>query len=227
MSKQPNQDRSNRAKARRRQREASRVPGKGAGNPIPIRTPEGQPAVTSLAELAKAGGQVPLNIPQLMVKVGALNIERDFWMNAAVTLEAQVNALTGGAAVPSLADIAAADEEEGEEELVDTDGNPVQVCPGCTVTLLPDAVHAEDCEFEGHISTAGEFAPEEEEKEAPTPIGANVPPESLPTELTDDEKVVVAEANRIMALQQESEEDEEESLVSAEEVETVRQATED
>lgn len=214
MSNQPNKDKSNRAKARRKAREAQRLPGAGAGRPVPIRSPEGQPAVASLAELAKAGGQVPLNIPQLMSKLGAMTIERDFWMSAAVQLEAQVNMLTGGAAAPSVEEVAASEEEEVQD--IPT---TLEKCPGCSVTLGPEAVHSDNCTFEGHISTEGEFAPEEDE---PSPIGANVPDESLPTELSPEEQEVVDEANLIQALQQEAAE---ESLVSAEEVETVRQAT--
>jgi len=200
MSNQPNKDRSNRAKSRRRQREAARVPGKGAG-PVPIRAPAGQPAVNSLADLAKAGGQVPLSIPQLMAQVGTLKVERDFWMNAAVTLEDQVNVLTGGVTSPSVEDVAAA---EGAEEIQDIP-TTLEKCPGCGVTIGPedefiDAVHADDCTFEGHIATEGEFAPEEGEEPA-TPIGANVPAEAPVEELTPEEQQVVNEAELILANQ--------------------------
>ncbi len=206
MPNQPNKDRSNRGKKRRAEREAARRP--GAGQPVPIRTPEGQPAVTSLAELAKAGGQVPLNIPQLMTKLGVAITERDFWMAAAVQLESQVVMLTGGGAVPSIADVA--DAEEEIEDIPTT----IDKCPGCDVALGPedefiDAVHAEDCEFEGHIATAGDQA----EEAAPT--GTNVPDESPSSDLTEEEQAVVDEAkaglqqaewveNAAQALQEES-----------------------
>ncbi len=198
MTKQPNTDRGNRAKARRRKRESARVPGAGAGQPVPIRSPEGQPSVTSLADLAKAGGgQVPLSIPQLMAKVGALTVERDFWMNAAVTLEDQVNALTGGVTAPSVADVTAAETEEEddeEEELQDIPGE-VPKCPGCSVTLDPEAVHADGCEGEGHS-----FDPEDEPEEE---TGARVPSDQPASLLTAEEQAVVDEANRIKALQRE------------------------
>lgn len=192
MSNQPNQDKSNRAKSRRARREAARVPGKGA-SPVPIRAPTGQPAVTSLAELAKSGGQVPLSIPQLMSQVGSLKVERDFWMNAAVTLEAQVNTLTGGAVVPSVEDVAAA-EEEAEQEEGEIQDIPVEQteCPGCSVALGLEAAHAEGCQFQEHEFT--------EEGEA-TPLGANVPAETQPTPLTVEQQVVVDEAKEALAQQ--------------------------
>ena len=190
MSKQPNQDRSNRAKARRAKREAARVPGAGAGQPIPIRqAPSGQPAANSLADLAKAGGQVPINIPQLMAKLGVVTTERDFWMNAAVNLEAQVNELTGGIPAPSVEDVAAA--EEGEIQDIPVAGVEQTECPGCGVTLGPEAVHADGCQFQGH-----EFTEEEEE---PAQIGANVPAETPQTGLTEEEQEVVEQAALITA----------------------------
>jgi hypothetical protein len=122
-----------------------------------------------------------------MAKVGALTVERDFWMSAAVQLESQVATLTGGGTVPSVEDVAAA-----EEEIQDI---PVTFdeCPGCAVSLAPGAAHAEGCEFEGAA-----FADDEEEPSVP--VGANVPPKTLPSELTEEEQAVVEEAKT--ALQQ-------------------------
>lgn len=194
MSNQSNQDKSNRAKARRARRQAARVPGKGAG-PVPIRAPTGQPAVTSLAELAKSGGQVPLSIPQLMSQVGTLKVERDFWMNAAVSLEAQVQELLGGGTIPSPEDVADA-EEEGEIQDI---SNTVEACPSCNVALSSEAVHAEGCQFQGHEFTE-EGEPVTEEEGEPAQIGTNVPAETLPTPLTSEEQAVVDKAKT--ALQQ-------------------------
>jgi hypothetical protein len=128
-----------------------------------------------------------------MAKVGSLTVERDFWMNAAVNLEEQVSTLTGGGAVPSVEDVAAA-----EEEIQDI---PVTVtkCPECGVTIGPedefiDAEHAEGCEFEGAA-----FASDGEEA-TPSP-DPTVPPETLLSELTVEEQAVVDEANAALAQQ--------------------------
>jgi hypothetical protein len=144
--------------------------------------------MNSLAALAKeGGGQVPLNIPQLMAKVGSLTVERDFWMAAAVQLESQVSTLTGGGTVPSVEDVAAT-----EEEIQDIPITPDE-CPDCAVTLGPDCVHTEGCEFEGAA-----FASDGEE--APPSPDPSVPDETLPSELTVEEQAVVDEAKT--ALQQ-------------------------
>lgn len=202
MGNQQNKDSSNRAKNRRARREASRVPGKGAG-PIPIRAPQGQPAVNSLADLAKAGGgNIPLSVPQLMAKVGTLTVERDFWMSAALNLEQQVNALTGGATVPTPEDVATAETEAAQEEgdIQDISVEKTE-CPVCQVTLGPEAVHDESCQLQEI-----EFPNEEEEEGEPEQIGANVPSETpvILNKLTEEEQAVVDEANRIVTLQGEA-----------------------
>lgn len=208
------QQKKNRQKARRARREAGRVPGTGAGKPIPIRQ-AGEPAVRSLADLAKAGGgQVPLSIPQLMAQVGSLKVERDFWMNAAVNLEAQVNG-GGMTGIPTPAEIEAAEEEDDGE--IPEISVIVTECPSCAVTLGPEATHAEGCQFQEQA-----FDPEDEPPEegggkvgedeyppavgagGPAHIGANVPPSEAVSELTDEEQAVLAEAARITALQDEA-----------------------
>lgn len=184
MSKQPNTDKSNRAAKRRAKRDATRVPGKGAGVPIPIQR-DSQPGVRSLRELAKTGGgQVPLSIPQLMAQVGSLKIERDFWMNAALSLEEQLENALRGKTPPTAEQLAAAEEDEDAVAVVLTE------CPECAVVLGLEAVHAEGCSL-----TNFDFEAQEEEE----PEIVNIPEEEPATALTEEEQSVVAEAQASIA----------------------------
>lgn len=77
MPKQPNSDKSGRAQRRRAEREAARP---------------ASPPVRSLAP-----GQFPVNINDLIRKIGLLTVERDFWQERAVQLEQQIQALASPA----------------------------------------------------------------------------------------------------------------------------------
>ena len=189
MGQQQNTDKSNRAARRRTKRDAARVPGKGAGVPIPIKR-DSQPAVRSLRDLAKTGGgQVPLSIPQLMVQVGSLKIERDFWMNAAIDLETQVESLTGGRTPPTVEEVAAADAEEGEIQDIP---NVITNCPECAVVLGPEATHAEGCSLVDFP-----FDDQNEDEEVEDLV--NIPQESPANNLTEEEQQVVEAAQASIA----------------------------